>query len=70
MRAKGLGADVVSEVDPLKALEAVMDGFRSCHDRSANPGSVRHSAGDINVIDTSHGRHEGRAIVCNSGHQR
>ena len=29
MRAKGMGADViVTEIDPLKGLEAVMDGFR------------------------------------------
>ena len=29
MRAKGMGADViVTEIDPVKAIEAVMDGFR------------------------------------------
>ena len=31
MRAKGLGANViVTEVDPIRAIEAKMDGFRSC----------------------------------------
>jgi adenosylhomocysteinase len=72
MRAKGLGANViVTEVDPLKALEAVMDGFRVMPMIEAAPvGDVFvTSTGDINVIDRHHfeAMKDG-AIVCNSGH--
>ena len=72
MRAKGLGANViVTEVDPLKALEAVMDGFRVMPMIEAAPiGDIFiTSTGDINVIDRRHFEvmHDG-AIVCNSGH--
>ncbi len=72
MRAKGLGANVVvTEVDPLKALEAVMDGFRVMPMIEAAPiGDIFVSAtGDINVIDVHHmeAMKDG-AIVCNSGH--
>jgi adenosylhomocysteinase len=72
MRAKGMGANViVTEVDPLKALEAVMDGFRVMPMIDAAPiGDVFvTSTGDINVIDQHHfeAMKDG-AIVCNSGH--
>ncbi len=72
MRAKGMGANViVTEVDPLKALEAVMDGFRVMRMIDAAPqGDVFvTSTGDINVIDVPHfeAMKDG-AIVCNSGH--
>lgn len=72
MRAKGLGANViVTEVDPLKALEAVMDGFRVMPmQEAAETGDIFVTAtGDIHVIDTHHmqAMHDG-AIVCNSGH--
>jgi adenosylhomocysteinase len=72
MRAKGLGANViVTEIDPLKALEAVMDGFRVMPMIEAAPvGDVFvTSTGDINVIDRHHfeAMKDG-AIVCNSGH--
>ncbi len=72
MRAKGLGANViVTEIDPLKALEAVMDGFRVMPMIEAAPiGDVFvTSTGDINVIDVHHfeAMKDG-AIVCNSGH--
>jgi adenosylhomocysteinase len=72
MRAKGMGANViVTEVDPLKALEAVMDGFRVMPMIEAAPiGDVFvTSTGDINVIDTHHfeAMKDG-AIVANSGH--
>ncbi len=72
MRAKGLGADVVvTEVDPLKALEAVMDGFRVMPMmKAAEVGDIFVTAtGDINVIDTHHmeAMKDG-AILCNSGH--
>ncbi|HVO72083.1 MAG TPA: adenosylhomocysteinase [Aggregatilineaceae bacterium] len=72
MRARGMGANVVvTEVDPLKALEAVMDGFRVMPMMDAAPvGDIFvTSTGDINVIDVSHfeAMKDG-AIVANSGH--
>lgn len=71
-RAKGHGAHVVvTEVDPLKALEAVMDGFVVTTMEDAAPkGDIFVSAtGDINVIDGHHmERMKDGAIVCNSGH--
>lgn len=72
MRAKGMGANIiVTEVDPLKALEAVMDGFRVMRMVEAAPiGDIFvTSTGDINVIDRQHfeAMKDG-AIVCNSGH--
>lgn len=72
MRAKGMGANViVTEVDPLKALEAVMDGFRVMRMIDAAPqGDIFvTSTGDINVIDVPHFEvMKDGAIVCNSGH--
>ncbi|MGC9469286.1 MAG: adenosylhomocysteinase [Anaerolineae bacterium] len=72
MRAKGMGANViVTEVDPLKALEAVMDGFRVMPMIQAAPvGDVFvTSTGDINVVDQHHfDAMKDGAIVCNSGH--
>jgi adenosylhomocysteinase len=72
MRAKGLGANVVvTEVNPLKALEAVMDGFRVMPMLEAAPqGDVFvTSTGDINVVDRRHFEvMKDGAIVCNSGH--
>ena len=72
MRAKGLGANViVTEIDPLKALEAVMDGYRVMKMIEAAPiGDVFvTSTGDINVIDVHHfERMKNGAIVANSGH--
>jgi adenosylhomocysteinase len=72
MRAKGHGANViVTEVDPLKALEAVMDGYRVMPMAEAAPqGDIFITAtGDINVIDLDdmEAMKDG-AIVCNSGH--
>jgi len=72
MRAKGLGGNiVVTEVDPLKALEAVMDGFRVMPMiEAASIGDIFvTSTGDINVIDTHHmeAMKDG-AIISNSGH--
>ena len=72
MRAKGLGANViVTEIDPLMALEAVMDGFRVMPMAdAAKIGDVFVTVtGNINVI--SKGTFElmkDGAIVCNSGH--
>ena len=72
MRAKGMGANViVTEVDALKALEAVMDGFRVMPMvEAAQIGDIFvTSTGDINVVDGYHFEvMKGGAIVCNSGH--
>jgi adenosylhomocysteinase len=72
MRARGLGASViVTEVDPLKALEAVMDGFRVLPMlEAASIGDVLVTAtGDINVIDKHHFEvMKDGAILANSGH--
>jgi len=72
MRAKGLGANVIiTEVDPLKALEAVMDGFRVMPMLEAAPlgDFFITSTGDINVIDRPHfAAMKDGAIVANSGH--
>ena len=71
-RARGMGANViVTEVDPLKALEAVMDGYRVMPMIEAAPlGDVFVTAtGDINVIDRHHFEvMKDGAVVCNSGH--
>ncbi|MEJ5198138.1 MAG: adenosylhomocysteinase [Anaerolineae bacterium] len=72
MRAKGLGGNViVTEVDPLKALEAVMDGFRVMPMIEAAPqGDIFiTSTGDINVLDRQHFEvMKSGAIMANSGH--
>jgi adenosylhomocysteinase len=72
MRAKGLGANViVTEVDPLRALEAVMDGFRVMPMlEAASIGDIFiTSTGDINVIDRQHFEvMKDGAVVANSGH--
>jgi len=72
MRAKGLGARViVTEVDPVKAIEAVMDGFSVMTMSEAAP------LGDLFITATGcesviHGEHYGKmkngAILCNAGH--
>jgi adenosylhomocysteinase len=71
-RASGLGANViVTEVEPLRALEAVMDGYRVMPMEEAVPlGDIFISAtGDIHVIDGHHfARMKNGAIVANSGH--
>ncbi|MCB2210050.1 adenosylhomocysteinase [bacterium] len=72
MRARGMGANViVTEVDPLKALEAVMDGFRVMPMMEAAPiGDFFVTlTGDINVVDKHHFEvMKDGAIVANSGH--
>jgi adenosylhomocysteinase len=72
MRAKGMGANVIiTEIDPLKALEAVMDGFRVMPMMEAVPVGDLFitSTGDINVIDRQHFEvMKDGAIVSNSGH--
>jgi adenosylhomocysteinase len=71
-RAQGMGANViVTEVNPLRALEAVMDGFRvmPMQDAAAVGDIFITATGDINVIDTPHFEvMKPGAIVCNSGH--
>lgn len=73
MRARGLGAEViVTEIDPFKALEAAMEGFR------VMPMEHAAAEGDIfitvtsnkHVIDTQHfAKMKTGAIMCNAGHQ-
>jgi len=72
LRGRGMGANiVVTEIDPIKAVEAVMDGFR------VMPMSEAAGIGDIfvtvtgnrHVIDSAHfAKMKDGAIVCNSGH--
>jgi adenosylhomocysteinase len=72
LRARGMGSNViVCEIDPIKAVEAVMDGFR------VMPIAAAASIGDIfvtvtgnrHVIDGQHfSQMKDGAIVCNSGH--
>ncbi|KYH38976.1 MAG: S-adenosyl-L-homocysteine hydrolase [Candidatus Bathyarchaeota archaeon B23] len=72
MRAKGMGANVVvTEVNPLRALEAVMDGYRVMPLIEAAPlGDLFiTSTGDINVIDRRHMElMKDGAILANAGH--
>ena len=72
MRARGMGANVVvTEVDPLKALEAVMDGYRVMPmSEAVRVGQIFCTlTGDIQVVREEHflQMKEG-AIVANSGH--
>jgi adenosylhomocysteinase len=72
LRGRGMGANIiVTEVDPIKAVEAVMDGFR------VMPIAGAAALGDIfvtvtgnrHVIDRDHfAQMKDGAIVCNSGH--
>lgn len=73
MRSRGLGANViVTEVDPMKALEATMEGYRVMPIAEAAPlGDVfitvtsnRHAIDSQHFEQMKHG-----AIVCNAGHQ-
>ncbi|MDY7041842.1 MAG: adenosylhomocysteinase, partial [Chloroflexota bacterium] len=72
MRARGMGANViVTEVNPLRALEAVMDGFRVMPMlEAAKIGDIFvTSTGDKNVIDKPHMEvMKDGAILANSGH--
>ncbi len=72
MRARGMGADVIiTEVDPLKALEAVMDGYRVMPMmEAAKIGDFFVTVtGNINVIDKQHIEvMKDGSIVSNSGH--
>ncbi len=72
MRAKGMGAHViVTEVDPLRALEAVMDGFQVMPMSSAaEVGDIFITAtGDKSVITREHmSRMKDGAVLANTGH--
>jgi len=72
MRARGMGANViVTEVDPIKALEAAMEGFRIMPMKeAASLGDLFCTVtGDVDVIRKEHflAMKDG-AIVCNAGH--
>jgi len=72
LRARGMGASViVTEVDPLRALEAVMDGFRVMPmDKASLIGDIFvTTTGDISVIRKEHMlKMKDGAILANSGH--
>src|SRR5258708_17214327 len=71
-RAHGMGANlIVTEVDPTRALEALMDGYRVMPGiEAAALGDIFISVtGDINVIDQPHlERMKNGALIANSGH--
>ncbi|HUJ49856.1 MAG TPA: adenosylhomocysteinase [Bryobacteraceae bacterium] len=72
MRAKGLGSDViVTEVDPIRAIEATMDGFRVMPMReAAKLGDVFVTVtGDKSVLTAEHFQSmKDGAVLCNAGH--
>jgi len=72
MRAQGLGANViVTEVDPVRALEALMDGYRVMSmTEAASVGDIFVTVtGDKSVIRREHfEKVKNGAIVCNAGH--
>ena len=72
MRAEGLGADViVTEIDPVKAIEARMDGYKVMPiAEAAKIGDIFVTVtGNVSVIDVKHFKAmKDGAIVCNSGH--
>ena len=72
MRARGLGAQIiVAEIDPIRGLEAAMDGFRVMPMReAAREGELFVSVtGDTSVLRKEHFlRMKDGAILCNSGH--
>ncbi|HCX29218.1 MAG TPA: adenosylhomocysteinase, partial [Blastocatellia bacterium] len=72
LRARGMGANViVTEVDAIKAIEAVMDGFRVMPiAEAASLGNIFITVtGNRHVIDGQHfEKMKDGAIVCNSGH--
>jgi adenosylhomocysteinase len=72
MRARGMGANViVTEVDPMKALEAVMEGYRVMPMlEAAKVGHIFCSAtGDMHIVDGHHMEvMQDGAVLANSGH--
>lgn len=71
-RARGMGAQmIITEIDPIKALEARMDGYEVMEmEKAAELGDIFVTAtGDINVIDVSDfERMKSGAILANTGH--
>uniref|UniRef100_A0A7C3J5D9 Adenosylhomocysteinase n=1 Tax=candidate division WOR-3 bacterium TaxID=2052148 RepID=A0A7C3J5D9_UNCW3 len=71
-KARGLGANViVTEVAPVKALEALMDGFRvmKMDDACKEADFIVTLTGDINVVDEKHFKiMKNNCIIANSGH--
>ncbi|HEV3245012.1 MAG TPA: adenosylhomocysteinase [Candidatus Paceibacterota bacterium] len=72
MRAKGMGASVVvTEIDPIKALEAAMDGYSVVTmEQAATVGDLFVTVtGNTKVITAEHFKKmKDGAVVCNSGH--
>lgn len=72
MRAHGMGANViVTEVQPIRALEAAMDGFRvmSLRDAAAISSFIVTATGDKNVVDREHLElMKNGCIMANAGH--
>ena len=72
MRARGMGSNVVvTEIDPIRALEATMDGFRVMPmNEAAKEGDIFVTVtGNHHVIDMPHFElMKDGAMVCNSGH--
>jgi len=72
MRARGAGANViVTEIDPLHALEAVMDGFRVMPmlEAAAQSDFIVSATGDKGVIDAPHFEvMKDGCVLANSGH--
>jgi adenosylhomocysteinase len=72
LRAKGMGAKVVvTEIDPIKANEAIMDGFQVMPmSQAARAGNIFITVtGNVNVIRREHMLVMGdNAIMCNAGH--
>lgn len=72
MRAKGLGADViVTEIDPTRAIEAVMDGFRvmTMHEAAKIGDIFVTVTGNKSVLSGEHfEKMKDGAVICNSGH--
>lgn len=72
MRARGFGAKVtVTEVDPIRALEAAMDGFEvmTMENAAKNADLIITATGNINVVDRHHFEvMKDGAMICNAGH--
>ncbi len=72
MRAKGMGANVtVTEVDHIKAIEAVMEGFRvmKLEDAMSFADIIITVTGDLNVVDEKHIKlAKDGVVIANSGH--
>ena len=71
-RIRGMGANViVTEIDPIKALEAALDGFRVMPmEEAASIGDIFCTlTGNIHVIRNEHfAKMKDGAVICNSGH--